>query len=136
MKKKKLKKNYKNCICKEKNGEGHNRNALCWSFYIVNDNNIIDGSKLQIMRCMICCVNFVLYNPRTKGRRRIITYSKRNGIIAIKKHVDVDHVVLANRFEEKVKSPLRNVLKRQLAKKRPNMSNSKISKFFWCKRSF
>jgi hypothetical protein len=98
---------------------GHNRNALCWSFYIVNDNNIIDGSKLQIMRCMICCVNFVLYNPRTKERRRIITYSKRNGIIAIKKHVDVDHVVLANRFEEKVKSPLRNVLKRQLAKKRP-----------------
>jgi hypothetical protein len=23
----------------------HGRNALCWSFYIVNDNNIVDGSK-------------------------------------------------------------------------------------------
>jgi FtsZ-binding cell division protein ZapB len=24
---------------------GHDRNAMCWSFFIVNDNNIVDGSK-------------------------------------------------------------------------------------------
>ncbi len=23
----------------------HNRNALCWSYYIVNENNIVDGRK-------------------------------------------------------------------------------------------
>jgi hypothetical protein len=35
----------KNCICKEKNG--HDSNALCWSFCTVNDNNIVDGSNLR-----------------------------------------------------------------------------------------
>jgi hypothetical protein len=50
---------------------GHDQNALCESFFIVNDNNIIDGSKPQIMRCMICVVNFVLYNPRTKESREL-----------------------------------------------------------------
>jgi hypothetical protein len=69
-------------------------------------------------------------------REGIITYSKKNGIIALEKHVDANHVVLVKRIEEKVKSPLKNVLEKQLAKKKPNMSNSKISKFFWCKRSF
>ncbi len=48
---------------------GHARNALSWSFYIVNDNNIVDGSKPQIMRCMICHVKFVPFNPRRKERR-------------------------------------------------------------------
>jgi hypothetical protein len=51
-----------------------------WSFFIVNYNNIVDGNKPQIMRCVIYQVNFVLYNPRTKGRRGIVTYSKKNGI--------------------------------------------------------
>jgi hypothetical protein len=52
-------------------------NAFYWSFYIIKDNNIIDGNILQIMRCMICHVNFVLLNPRIKERRGIITYSKK-----------------------------------------------------------
>jgi hypothetical protein len=51
--------------------KGHDRNALCGSFFIVNDNNVVDGSKPQIMRCMIYIVNFVLYNPRTKERREL-----------------------------------------------------------------
>jgi hypothetical protein len=32
---------------------GPNKNALCWSFFIINDNNIVDGSKPHIMRCMM-----------------------------------------------------------------------------------
>ncbi len=110
------------------NWRGHDRNALCWSFFIINDNNIFNGKKPQIMRCMICHVNFVPYNPRTKERRRIITYSLKNGIKYLKKHV-TDHVVLTKRFEKKVKSPLRNVFERQLAKKRLNVSNFEISEF-------
>jgi hypothetical protein len=43
---------------------------------------------------MICNVNFVLYNPRTKEKKGNITYFKKNGIITLKKHVDVDHVGL------------------------------------------
>jgi len=54
---------------------------------------------------MICHVNFVHYNPRTKERRGIITYFKKNGITFWKKHVDVNHDVVANRFEEEVNSP-------------------------------
>jgi hypothetical protein len=79
---------------------------------------------------MICDVSFVPCNPRIKERRGIITYSKINGITTLKKHVDVDHAILAKSFEEEVNSPLRNVLERQLAKKRPNVFNSKISEFF------
>jgi hypothetical protein len=62
------------------------------------------------------CVNFVLYNPRTKERRRVITCSKNNGIIALEKHVDAYHAALAKRFEEEVKFPLRNLLERQPTK--------------------
>jgi hypothetical protein len=91
---------------------GHDRNALCWSFFIVNDNNIVNGSKPQIMRCMICHVNFVFYNLRTKERRGIITYFMKNGIITLKKHVDANHVVLIKKFEEELKSPLRNILEK------------------------
>jgi hypothetical protein len=56
------------------NWRRHARNALCWLFHIVNDNKIVDGNKPQIMRCMICHVNFVPFNPRTKERRGIITH--------------------------------------------------------------
>jgi hypothetical protein len=54
---------------------------------------------------MIWSVNFVHYNPRTKERRGIITYFKKNGIIVLKKHVDVHHAIIANRFVEEVNSP-------------------------------
>jgi len=81
-------------------------------------------------------VNFVPYKLRTKERRGIITYFKKNGIIALKKHVDADHVVLEKRFEEKVNFPLRNILEKQPTKKRPNVSNFEISKFFGAKDHF
>jgi formate-dependent nitrite reductase cytochrome c552 subunit len=91
---------------------GHDRNALCWSFFIVNNNNIVDGSKPQIMRCMNCHVNFVSYSLRTKERKGTITYFMKNGITTLKKHVDADHIVLAKRFEEEMNSPLRNILEK------------------------
>ncbi len=114
----------------------HDRNALCRPFSIVIDNNIVDASKLQIMRCMICHVNFVSYNLKTKERRGIITYFKKNGITILKKHVDANHVVLAKRFEKEMNFPLRNILEKQLAKKRPNVSNSEISESFGAKDFF
>jgi hypothetical protein len=50
--------------------------------------------------------------------------------------VDANHAILAKRFEEKVNFPLRNVLARQLVKKRPNVFNSKILEFFGAKDPF
>jgi hypothetical protein len=72
---------------------------------------------------MICHVNFVSYSPRTKERRGIITYSFKNNITGLKKHVNADHAILAKRFEEEMNFPLRNLFERQLAKKKPNVSN-------------
>ncbi len=82
---------------------------------------------------MICRANVFHYNPRTKERRKIITYFKKNGIIVLKEHVDANHVVLANRFEEEMNSPLGKILEKQPTKKRPNVSNFEISKFFGVK---
>jgi hypothetical protein len=85
---------------------------------------------------MICHVNFVLYNPRTKKRKGIIKYFKKNGITILKKHVDADYVILAKRFEEEMNFPLRNILGRQPTKKRPNVFNFKMSEFFYAKDPF
>jgi hypothetical protein len=32
----------------------HNRNALCWSFYCVNDNLIVNLNVIQMMHCLLC----------------------------------------------------------------------------------
>jgi hypothetical protein len=41
----KIKANLQNFYLQREKWKGHDRNALCWSFFIVNDNNIVDGSK-------------------------------------------------------------------------------------------
>ncbi len=51
--------------------------------------------------------------------------------------MDANHyVLLAKIFDEKMNSPLRVVLEIQPTKKKPNVSNSKISKFFISKDPF
>ncbi len=65
-----------------------------------------------------------IYNVRIKERRGNITHFKKNGITTLKKHVNVDHVVLAKRFEE-MNFPLKNILEKKLVKKRPNFEISK-----------
>ncbi len=39
---------------KLKKWRGNNKNALCWSFYCVNDNKTIDNKCHQLMRCFFC----------------------------------------------------------------------------------
>ncbi len=43
----------------------------------MNDNNIIDGRKYQIMHCMFCHTNPIVFNPRRKERKIIISYYKK-----------------------------------------------------------
>ncbi len=38
---------------KEKMWKDHNRNALFWSFYYVDDGKDVKGKSPQIMRCII-----------------------------------------------------------------------------------
>jgi hypothetical protein len=60
----------------------------------------------------------------------IIPYFKNNGITTLIKHVDVDHVTFAKKFEEKQNNVGRIIIKKQPTKKRPNIFTISISSFF------
>jgi hypothetical protein len=38
------------------------RNAICWAFYAVYDNKLVDGKIPQVMRCHLCYKTLVLYS--------------------------------------------------------------------------
>ncbi len=107
------------------------RNAIC--FYVVNDNKPEDGKIPQVIRCHLCYKKRLLYIPRTKLRKGLISYYKTNGKLALKKHVDVEHDLLAKKLDEKVNSLERIQVENQLTKKRENVSSIEISKFFFAK---
>ncbi len=81
-------------------------------------------------------VQMKLINDSTKNKSNCANTLQKNGIIALKKHVDANHVMLAKRFEEEMNSPLRDVLEKQPTMKTVNVSNPEISKKNWCKRFF
>jgi hypothetical protein len=66
----------------------------------------------------------------------LIFYYKTNGIISLKKHVDVDRSFITQMFEKKVNSLLRNIEEKQPLKKRANLSGGSIFKFFCVKYTF
>jgi hypothetical protein len=55
----------------------NDKNVLCSSCYVVNDNTIVDGRKYQIMHFMFCHTNPIVFNPRKKERKIIISYYKK-----------------------------------------------------------
>jgi hypothetical protein len=57
-------------------------------------------------------------------------YYKTNGILALKKHVDVEHGLFTKKLDEKVNSLVKTQVERQPTKKRHNVFSSKISNFF------
>jgi len=55
----------------------HNRNALCWSFFYVNDNAKMILDAPQIMRCMFYYYNPLFsFNSRMKLRKGLVSYYK------------------------------------------------------------
>jgi capsule polysaccharide export protein KpsE/RkpR len=52
------------------------------------------------MRCIVCYVNPILITNAKKARKDLILYNNANGIIALKKHVYVDHCMIAKIFEK------------------------------------
>ncbi len=97
---------------------------------MVNDNKLVDGKIFQVIRCHLCYKTHVLYNPRTKLRKGLISYYKINGISTLKKHVGVEHNLLAKKLNEEVNNSLRSQVEKQLAKKRQNLFSYEISEFF------
>lgn len=71
-----------------------------------------------------------MQTQKTQARKGLILYNTTNGITALKKHVYVDHYVIAKKFEEEMGSPLRGKKEKQLALKIPNIFISFIFNFF------
>jgi hypothetical protein len=89
------------------------------------------------MRCILCYDSEVNNpNARTKEIKRLITYYKTYGIIALKKHVDVDRSIIVKFFEEEINNETIGTVEKQLAKKRSNVPASAISIFFVVKEPF
>jgi hypothetical protein len=62
----------------------HNRNALCWSFYCVNENPKVNLNVLQIMRCLLCHSQPVVFmNSRKQLKKGLVTYYKTRNITCL-----------------------------------------------------
>ncbi len=71
---------------------GNNRNSLCWAFYCVNGNKEVNVITRQTMWCILCHNDPILnVNPKTQARKGLIIYNSSNGIVALKKYVNLDH---------------------------------------------
>jgi hypothetical protein len=71
---------------------GNNRNTLCWAFYCVNDNKEVNAIAPQTMQCIFCHNNPILnVNPKTQARKGLIIYNSSNGVVALRKHVNLNH---------------------------------------------
>jgi hypothetical protein len=89
------------------------------------------------MKCIICYDNYVnIFNPRIKERNNLITYYKTYGITVLKKHVDANHFIIANKFEEEINNEIIGSVEKQPTNKRPNVLASAISSFFSIKEPF
>ncbi len=103
----------------------------------MNNGKEVEVGSHQVMRCILCYDNVVnILNPRTKERKGFVTYHKIYGIIALKKHVDVDHSIIVKKFEEVINNEIIGSVEKQPTKKRPNVPRSAISVFFCYKKTF
>jgi hypothetical protein len=65
------------------------------------------------MHCILCYQELVIaINSRIQARKGLISCCKTNGITSLKKHVDVEHLIIAKMFEEKVNSLLKGGVER------------------------
>ncbi len=97
---------------------GHNKNAICWVFYCVNDGKD-DGGNPQVIKCLLGYISFLhAHSPNTKERKALTTNYKTYEFTTLKKHVDIDHVLIVKIFEKEVSGPIKKTFEMQLAKKK------------------
>ncbi len=102
----------------------------------MNDGKEVEITSHQLMKSILCYHNVVnILNPRTK-ERGLKNYYRTYGIIALKKHVDVDHSIIVKKFEEVINNEIIGSVEKQPTKKRPNVPRSAISVFFCYKKTF
>jgi DNA mismatch repair ATPase MutL len=78
----------------------------------------------------------LVFNLKTQARKCLIIYNICNGIIISRKHVISYHLKIAKLFKEEVNNPIRENLKKQLVKKRHNLSSVAICNLFVTKNPF
>jgi hypothetical protein len=80
----------------------------------VDNGKDVEMGNPQVIKCIFCYINLVnKFNPSIQHRKRLITYYKTYGVIRLKKHVDVDHVIIiAKAIEEEVNSLIRGLVKK------------------------
>jgi hypothetical protein len=62
----------------------HNRNAICWSFYSVNDNSKVNLYVPQMMHCLLCYFQPIIsMNSRKRLRKRLISYYNTSDITCL-----------------------------------------------------
>jgi hypothetical protein len=129
-------KNFKKLHAQKTFWRGNSRITLCWAFYCVNDNKEVNAIVFQTMWFILCHNNPILnINPKTKARKGLIIYDSSNHIVALRKHVNLNHLNILKKFEEKINCPLRGDEK-QPSKKRPKVSSNSIISFFVAKKPF
>jgi hypothetical protein len=80
-----MKNDLKNLHAQRNNWKNHNRNAISWAFYCINNNKELIVKVPQTMRCIFCYNSLVLkFNIKIQTRKGLILYNTSNGIIALK----------------------------------------------------
>ncbi len=101
MNEEKMKANFKKFHAQRSFWKGNNRNALCWAFYCVNDNNELNVSTPQTMCYILCHSNPILnLNPKTQAKKGLIIYDTTNGIATLRKHVNTNRSNVLKNFEK------------------------------------
>jgi len=86
---------------------------------------------------MFCYNSFInASNFKTQTRKTLISYYKINGINFFNKHVNANHAIVAKKFEAKINSSLRKIIKKRPTRKRPNLFGKQISILFCYQKSF
>jgi hypothetical protein len=89
------------------------------------------------MHCILCYQKPIIrINSRTQGKKRLIFQYKISGIISLKKHVDVEHIVIAKMFEKEINFLLKRRKEKQPTKKRAIVFDGSKFKIFLIKNSF
>ncbi len=114
--------------------KSHYYNAPKWVSFKVNNNQPVEISQNQIMKCIICQNDMVpleILVMCTRCRKGLIAYHKSIGITTMKKHVDSNHSILLKiLLEDATNIAPKSPLNCEPIKKRACVCAIVISSFF------
>ncbi len=118
----------------------HYHNSPTWVSFKVNNNQPVEISQNQIMKCIICqnyIVPLEILAMCTICRKGFIAYHKFNGITTTKKHVNPNHsILLKNLLEDATNIASRSPFNCGPIKKRAFVCPIVVSSFFFIADKF